>query len=69
MIAIRAVSQAGQNKVLEKNKNYYHNTNDWLSSRGGLGGKATTMFKHSCHFSPGGSNPAWGDYTRYMHVL
>ena len=32
------------------------------SSRGGLGGKATTMFKpsfkHSCHFSPGGSNPA-----------
>ena len=30
------------------------------SSRGGLGGKAMTMFKHSCHFSPGGSNPAWG---------
>ena len=30
------------------------------SSRGGLGGKATTMFKHSCNFSPGGSNPAWG---------
>ena len=28
------------------------------SSRGGFGGKATTMFKHSCHFSPGGSNPA-----------
>ena len=28
-----------------------------LSSRGGLGGKATTMFKHSCHFSPGGLNP------------
>ena len=29
-----------------------------ISSRGGLGGKAMTMFKHSCHFSPGGSNPA-----------
>ena len=27
------------------------------------------MFKRSCHFSPGGLNPAWGDYTRYMHVL
>ena len=27
---------------------------------GGLGGKATTIFKHSCHFSPSGSNPAWG---------
>ena len=26
------------------------------NSRGGLGGKAMTMFKHSCHFSPGGLN-------------
>ena len=30
------------------------------SSHGGLGGKATMMFKHSYHFSPGGSNPAGG---------
>ena len=29
------------------------------SSRGGFGGKATTIFKHSCHSSSGGSNPAW----------
>ena len=33
------------------------------SSRGGLGGKAITMFKHSCHFSPGELNPAWGIVT------
>ena len=31
-----------------------------ISSCGGLGGKATTTFKHSCRFSPSGSNPAWG---------
>ena len=31
------------------------------SSRSVVGGKVTTMFKHGCHFSPGGgSNPAWG---------
>ena len=39
------------------NKKVQHGS---VSSRGGLGGKATTIFKRSCHFSPGGSNPAWG---------
>ena len=39
------------------------------SSRGGLGGKATTMFKHSCHFSPGGSNPIeYGIYKTHDYI-